>query len=181
MEQTSPKYSGEPSVQSVASGLASLGRYGDTYMVHAAEGETVVPSEILDANPELKNQLFAQMRMMGIKDPNRYVVGNSLNSINPITGQPEFFFKKAFRAVRRIIKKAAPVIVPIVGNMIAPGVGGPLASALMTKLQGGSMSDAFKSAAMAYAGQAIATGAGRAFTQGSSAGYGKSFLEALKQ
>ena len=181
MEQTSPKYSGEPSVQSVASGLASLGRYGDTYMVHAAEGETVVPSEILDANPELKNQLFAQMRMMGIKDPNRYVVGNSLNSINPITGQPEFFFKKAFKAVKRIIKKAAPVIVPIVGNMIAPGVGGPLASALMTKIQGGSMSDAFRSAAMAYAGQAIATGAGRAFTQGSTAGYGKSFLEGLKQ
>ena len=181
MEQTSPKYSGEPSVQSVASGLASLGRYGDTYMVHAAEGETVVPSEILDANPELKNQLFAQMRMMGIKDPNRYVVGNSLNSINPITGQPEFFFKKAFKAVKRIIKKAAPIIVPIVGNAIAPGVGAPLASALMTKLQGGSMSDAFKSAAMAYAGQAIATGAGRAFTQGSTAGYGKSFLEGLKQ
>ena len=181
MEQTSPKYSGEPSVQSVASGLASLGRYGDTYMVHAAEGETVVPSEILDANPELKNQLFAQMRMMGIKDPNRYVVGNSLNSINPITGQPEFFFKKAFRAVRKIIKKAAPVIVPIVGNMIAPGVGGPLASALMTKIQGGSMSDAFRSAALAYAGQAVATGAGKAFTQGSSAGYGKSFLEGLKK
>ena len=181
MEQTSPKYSGEPSVQSVASGLASLGRYGDTYMVHAAEGETVVPSEILDANPELKNQLFAQMRMMGIKDPNRYVVGNSLNSINPITGQPEFFFKKAFKAVKKIIKKAAPIIVPIVGNAIAPGVGGPLASALMTKLQGGSMSDAFKSAAMAYAGQAIATGAGRAFSQGSTAGYGKSFLEGLKQ
>ena len=181
MEQTSPKYSGEPTVQSVASGLASLGRYGDTYMVHAAEGETVVPSEILDANPELKNQLFAQMRMMGIKEPNRYVVGNSLNSINPITGQPEFFFKKAFKAVKRIIKKAAPIIVPIVGNAIAPGVGGPLASALMTKLQGGSMSDAFKSAAMAYAGQAVATGAARAFSQGSTMGYGKSFLEGLKQ
>lgn len=181
MEQTSPKYSGEPTVQSVASGLASLGRYGDTYMVHAAEGETVVPSEILDANPELKNQLFAQMRMMGIKDPNRYVVGNSLNSINPITGQPEFFFKKAFKAVKRIIKKAAPIIVPIVGNMIAPGVGGPLASALMTKIQGGSMSDAFKSAAMAYAGQAVAGGAAKAFSQGSTAGYGKSFLEGLKQ
>ena len=181
MEQSSPKYSGEPSVQSVASGLASLGRYGDTYMVHAAEGETVIPAEILNANPELKNQLFTQMRMMGIKDPNRYVVGNNLNSINPITGQPEFFFKKAFRAVRKIIKKAAPVIVPIVGNMIAPGVGGPLASALMTKIQGGSMSDAFKSAAMAYAGQAVAGGASRAFTQGSSAGYGKSFLEGLKQ
>ena len=57
MEQSSPKYSGEPSVQSVASGLASLGRYGDTYMVHAAEGETVIPAEILNANPELEKLL----------------------------------------------------------------------------------------------------------------------------
>ena len=65
--------------------------------------------------------------------------------------------------------------------MIAPGVGGPLASALMTKIQGGSMSDAFRSAALAYAGQAVAGGASRAFSQGSTAGYGKSFLEGLKQ
>ena len=79
-------------IKDVAGGLASFGRYGDTYMVHAAEGETVVPAEILDSNPELKQQLFRQMQMMGIKDPNRYVVGNTLNSINPITGQPEFFF-----------------------------------------------------------------------------------------
>ena len=34
--------------------------------------------------------------MMGIKNPNRYVVGNALNSINPLTGQPEFFFKKIY-------------------------------------------------------------------------------------
>ena len=30
---------------------------------------------------------------MGI-EPGRYIVGNELNSINPITGQPEFFLKK---------------------------------------------------------------------------------------
>lgn len=180
MDQQVVKYSGEPTVESLASGLATLGRYGDTYMVHAAEGETVIPAEILEANPELKSQLFSQMKMMGIKDPDRYVVGNGLNSINPITGQPEFFFKKAFRSIRKVFKKVAPVIVPIVGNMIAPGIGGPIASALMTKMQGGSMSDAFRSAAMAYAGQAVAGGASKAFSQGSSMGYGKSFLEGLK-
>ena len=65
------------------------------------------------------------MRLMGIKDPNRYVVGNSLNSINPLTGQPEFFFKRVFRAIRRVVKKIAPIVVPIIGNMIAPGIGGP--------------------------------------------------------
>ena len=180
MDQQVAKYSGEPTVESLASGLATLGRYGDTYMVHAAEGETVIPAEILEANPELKSQLFSQMKMMGIKDPDRYVVGNGLNSINPITGQPEFFFKKAFRSIKKVFKKVAPVIVPIVGNMIAPGIGGPIASALMTKMQGGSMSDAFRSAAMAYAGQTLAGGASKAFSQGSSMGYGKSFLSGLK-
>ena len=35
-----PKFAGEPSTKALASGLATLGRYGDEYMVHAAEGET---------------------------------------------------------------------------------------------------------------------------------------------
>ena len=30
-------------IPAIANGLASLGRYEDTYMVHAAKGETVVP------------------------------------------------------------------------------------------------------------------------------------------
>ncbi len=92
---TAPKFSGEPTAQALAGGLATLGRYGDNYMVHAAEGETIVPQEILAANPGLKNDLFRQMQMMGIKDPNRYVVGNDLNSINPITGQPELAFESS--------------------------------------------------------------------------------------
>ena len=33
--------------QNIANGLASLGRYEDTYIVHAAEGETVIPKEVL--------------------------------------------------------------------------------------------------------------------------------------
>jgi len=81
-------------IKDIAGGLASFGRYGDTYMVHAAEGETVIPAEILQANPKLKQDLFRQMQMMGIENPNRYIVGSSLNSINPVTGQPEFFFQE---------------------------------------------------------------------------------------
>ena len=153
-----PKYQGDPSIEALASGLGTLGRYGDEYMVHAAHGETVIPAEIFESNPELKQQLFQQMRMMGIKDPNRYVVGNALNSINPLTGQPEFFFKKIFRAIRKVIKKVAPIVVPMLGNMILPGIGGPLASAMMTKMQGGSWGDALKGAALSYGMSALGSG-----------------------
>lgn len=166
---TSPKYSGEPTAEALANGLATLGRYGDNYMVHAAEGETVVPREVLDANPGLKEDLFKQMTMMGIEDPNRYVVGSELNSINPITGQPEFFFKKVFRAIKRVVKKIAPIAAPIIGNMIAPGIGGIIASGLVTKLQGGSWGDVLKSAALSYAGSALSSGIGSAL-QGTSVG-----------
>jgi hypothetical protein len=106
-----------PVLKQQADGLASLGRYGDSYIVHAAEGETVIPGEILDANPQLREDLFRQMQMMGIKNPNRYVVGNSLNSINPITGQPEFYYKKLFKA----FKRALPALGAIIGSKVLPG------------------------------------------------------------
>jgi hypothetical protein len=155
--QTALNYSQNPTPQSMAYGLASLGRYGDSYMVHAAEGETVIPAEILLANPQLKADLFRQMQMMGIKDPNRYVVGNTLNSLNPVTGQPEFFFKKILNA----FKAVAPVVLAAIGNKIAPGLGGILGAAGGRRLQGGSWSDAARAGAMTYAGE-IAAGGGRA-------------------
>ena len=127
-----------PIPQTIAHGLASLGRYGDTYLVHAAEGETVIPAEILLANPQLKADLFRQMQMMGIKNPNRYVVGSALNSLNPVTGQPEFFFKKIFKA----FKSVAPVIFAAIGERIAPGLGAIIGAAGGTKFQGGSWKDA---------------------------------------
>ena len=64
MRDNSFKYSGEPTAESLASGLATLGRYGDDYMVHAAEGETFVPKEILEANPELKENLFEVLQVV---------------------------------------------------------------------------------------------------------------------
>ena len=181
MIDTSPKYSGEPTAQALANGLATLGRYGDDYMVHAAEGETVVPKEILEANPGLKQDLFRQMTMMGIEDPNRYVVGNELNSLNPITGQPEFFFKKIFKAVKNVAKKILPIAAPIIGNLIAPGIGGILASGLTSKLTGGSWGDAMKSMALSYGAGALGRGimgatGGRGFS-GFTEGLGRGLTE----
>ena len=43
--------------KSFVSTLGGLGRFEDTYMVHAAEGETVVPMEVLNQNPLLKERV----------------------------------------------------------------------------------------------------------------------------
>lgn len=143
---------GIPKMKDAAEMLADFGRYGDTYVVHAAEGETVIPLEVLDANPKLKSMLFAQMQDMGI-EPERYIVGNELNSINPVTGQPEFFLKKLFRGIKKavkkvgkILKKIAPIVLPIVAPFLLPAM--PIAFATgLGSLAGGLISGAsFKDA-----------------------------------
>ena len=114
------------SFQAEVSKLADLGRYEDAYIAHVAEGETVVPMEVLDSNPRLKAMLFNQMLDMGI-NPERYIVGNELNSINPVTGQPEFFLKKIFKGAKKALKDIAPYAGTIAGIFGA----GPMASAII--------------------------------------------------
>ncbi len=99
--------------------LSDFGRNGDTYVVHAKEGETVIPMEVLDNNPRLKDMLFQQMRDLDL-DPYRYIVGNELNSINPDTGQPEFFLKKLFKGLKKVVKKVAPIVLPIAAPFLLP-------------------------------------------------------------
>ena len=143
-------------IRSVADKLAEYGRYEDTYMVHAAQGETVIPMAVFDENPRLKESLFAQMREMGV-DPEQYVVGNELNSINPVTGQPEFFLKKLFRGLKKavksvvkVIKKVAPIVLSIGLSMTPLGLiaGSALGSGIGTLIQGGSLKDALKMGAI---------------------------------
>jgi hypothetical protein len=102
------------------SSIGGLGRYEDTYIVHAAEGETVIPMEVLDKNPLLKKRLFKTMVDMGI-EPGRYIVGNELNSKNPVTGQPEFFLKKLGKFVNRIMPGDSEKYLPIAAGFI-PGM-----------------------------------------------------------
>ena len=104
------------------SSIGGLGRYEDTYIVHAAEGETVVPMEVLDQNPVLKKRLFKTMMDMGI-EPGRYIVGNELNSKNPITGQPEFFLKKIVNRLKKAAADVSGYAAPIIGAMYGPAAG----------------------------------------------------------
>ena len=134
--------------QEVANGLASLGRFEDNYIVHAAEGETVIPAEVLQANPSLKASLFKQMRAMGIEQPERYVVGSELNSINPQTGQPEFFFK----SIGKVLKKAAPIIGSVVGGAIGGPVGAAIGGGLGSLAGGASPEQALINAGLSFAG-----------------------------
>ena len=153
-----PDYELDPigiaSFQDHAEKLANMGRNGDTYIVHAAEGETVLPMEVLDANPQLKNMLFTQMRDMGI-EPERYIVGSDLNSINPITGQPEFFLKKIFKGLKNVgkaLKKNASVVLPIALNYLVPGMGstfaGTVGAGIGSLIEGDDPREAFRSAAL---------------------------------
>jgi len=109
--------------------IGGLGRFEDTYMVHAAEGETVIPMEVLDRNPILKKRLFKTMMDMGI-EPGRYIVGNELNSKNPVTGQPEFFLKYLGRRLRKAAADISGYAAPIAGAMYGPMVGAAVGGAL---------------------------------------------------
>tara|TARA_R100000544_G_scaffold9276_1_gene3807 strand:+ start:422 stop:1567 length:1146 start_codon:yes stop_codon:yes gene_type:complete len=103
--------------QGAVDALKDFGRYEDDTLAHVATGETIVPMEVFEKNPKLRDQVFKSMADLGI-DPTQYIVGSDFNSINPVTGQPEFFLKKLFKK----LKKAAPILLPIAASFI-PGAG----------------------------------------------------------
>jgi len=68
--------------------LALQGRRGDTKVAHVTPGEVVIPARL--QTPELLAALRAAAKQAGI-DPARLVVGSDHNSVNPGTGQAEFY------------------------------------------------------------------------------------------
>jgi len=161
--------SGIANFQETAAKMASYGRFGDDMVVHVEKGELVVPRALIEDNPELKESIFNHLREQGIEDPERYVVGSSANSINPETGIPEFFLKKIFKGVSKslkkvgkVLKKAAPLILPIVLGPAGLGLNaiyaGALGAGLGTLIQGGSMKDAVKAGLLGGATGAVFTG-----------------------
>lgn len=157
-------------IRPAANELAEFGREGDNRIAHVADGETVIPMEVFEEDPALKAALFDRMREMGI-EPERYVVGNELNSINPVTGQPEFFLKKLFKGIKKavkgvvkVFKKIAPIVLSVGLNFLFPGLGaiaaGALGSGIGTLVQGGNLKDAFKAALIGGAVGGISSGIG---------------------
>ena len=78
---------------------------------------------------------------MGI-EPGRYIVGNELNSKNPITGQPEFFLKKIVSQIRKAIpgdleNYLGPLVGLATGNPFLGGLAGAIGSGTQGAIAGG--------------------------------------------
>lgn len=80
---------------------------------HLTNGEFVIPVQVINAVPELDSQL-EQLFTEAEIPYGQYKVGHSDNNINPETGYPEFFFKKAWKKIKRGAKS--------VGNAISKGI-----------------------------------------------------------
>jgi len=108
-------------IDNSGTGIAGLGRGGDSKLAHVMTGEMVVPPVI---SPETQAIIRKEMIAAGI-DPNEYTVGEGM-SINPITGLPEFglgkFVKKLARSVKKVVKKIAPVAAVIPGPWQGPAI-----------------------------------------------------------
>lgn len=151
------------SMVDVGNRMASLGRNGDNQLVHMRTGEIAVSPEILNENPQLAKELTAAFDRSNV-DMSRYTVGSGANSINPMTGQAEFFLKRLVSGIKKVFKKIAPIVIPIGLNMLMPGLGavgsGALGAGIGTLVQGGSFKDAFKSAALGGLAGGIMAGFG---------------------
>ncbi len=121
--------------QQVGQALADQGRGTDSMIAHVTPGELLIPPELLERFPALHEAVRAAFSNMGA-DHREYVVGSHSQKINPLTGQPEFFgkfVKKAFKSVKKVVKKVmsnpitAAVATMATGGALAPLVGGSLA------------------------------------------------------
>jgi hypothetical protein len=120
--------------------MQNMGRYGDTRMAHVAPGEMVVPRQVMQNNPQMAQGIASAIRSEGV-DPRRYMVGTPQNSINPNTGQPEFFWPQlaAFAgkalgsnavkgaltslAIRKLQGKKAGLREALIGGILGEGIG----------------------------------------------------------
>jgi murein DD-endopeptidase MepM/ murein hydrolase activator NlpD len=84
----------EKSSQRMAEELAAKGRGGDTEIAHLTPGEMVVPR--LFQTPEVMAALYKAAAAYDVS-LNRLRVGHAQNSINPMTGAPEFGLSDWFK------------------------------------------------------------------------------------
>ncbi len=84
------KRSGPLDLRGRLASAAAAGQFGDKRLGHLTEGEIVVPRSVL--GDELRAKLAQPFRDAGA-EPGRYIVGGPDDSINPATGQPEFYWR----------------------------------------------------------------------------------------
>ena len=113
------KGQGINSMSKIANRMANMGRNGDNQLVHVKTGELIVSPEILEKNPKLAKELTQSFQNMD-ENIGDYVVGSDGNSINPMTGQREFFLKGLVKGIKNIFSKVAGFVLPGLIGMI-PG------------------------------------------------------------
>jgi len=117
--------------------LAAEGRNGDTRLAHLRVGEVVLPPEAFE-DEQFESMVGAKFKELDL-DPEQYVVGGGIASLNPITGLEEFgWFKKTFKSLKKVVKKVAPIamFIPGIGTALGAALGGigGLAGAGMAKI-----------------------------------------------
>jgi len=131
-----------------SSPMNNMGRFGDDQMVHAKSGEVVVPQSTLQENPQLGMGLAQAFMDQGV-NPYRQMVGSGVGSMNPMTGQQEFF------DLKKLMKVALPVVA---GSFLGPAAFGAtgmnpffqraVTGALASKLGGAKTKDALLAGAL---------------------------------
>ncbi len=139
--------SGINSMSKIANRMANMGRNGDNELVHVKTGEVIVSPEVLAKNPRLAKELTQSFQNMD-ENIGDYVVGSEGNSINPMTGQREFFLKGLIKGIKNLFKTVAPTLLV---NFLFPGMGtimkGVIGGGIGGLLQGKGLKGALQGAA----------------------------------
>ena len=138
------------SMGDVANRMAQMGRNGDTELAHVNRDEIIIDRNMA-RDPRIRNAM-AEVFSDNDMDMSRYTVGNAANSVNPYTGNREFFIKKIIKGVKKIVKMAAPIVIPLAMNAMFPGMGalasGFIGSGISSLAQGNNFKDSMKAGLM---------------------------------
>ena len=108
--------------------LSQAGRGGDTMLAHLTPGEMILPIGIMD-DPEVEKAVLNRFDQMDL-NPEEYVAGLGIASLNPITGLEEFgigkFIKKVAKGVKKVVKKVVRPIASVA--QFVPGPWQPVAA-----------------------------------------------------
>jgi len=139
--------------------LSQAGRGGDSTLAHLTPGEVVLPLGMMD-DPDFERIVENRFEEMDL-NPEEYVVGLGIASLNPVTGLEEFgFFKKIAKGVKKVVKKVVRPVAAVA--QFVPGPWQPVA-ALINKA--GTVYDVASGNASPLALASLATGAGGTFSQ----------------
>lgn len=105
--------------------LAQAGRGPDVLLAHLAPGEVVLPPQMM-ADPQFESAVEKRFLELDL-NPEAYVAGSGIASLNPVTGLEEFgWFKKTWKSIKKVGKK---VIKPIANvAQFIPGPWQPIAA-----------------------------------------------------